>query len=156
MDIRFTDDFINFLKAVDELNTSNDKKEEDNINILKSIEDAKKKKEQEDYEAFLSNCILDGLMEYLSRLDKPDEERKNTVFKKNKVEEKCALKGKKRYIRDVEFMNDNTAYVYFADGSIIQVGNFNKDKEKAIYVALSAKLLAEKGYDINDEINRFI
>lgn len=156
MDIRLTDDFINFLKAVDELNTSNDKKEEDNINILKSIEDAKKKKEQEDYEAFLSNCILEGLMEYLSRLDKPDEARKNTVFKKNKVEEKCALKGKKRYIRDVEFMNNNTAYVYFTDGSIIQVGNFNKDKEKAIYVALSAKLLAEKGYDINDEINRFI
>ena len=156
MDIRFTDDFINFLKAVDELNTSNDKKEEDNINILKSIEDAKKKKEQEDYEAFLSNCILEGLMEYLSRLDKPDEERKNTVFKKNKVEDKCTLKGKKRYIRDVEFMNDNTAYVYFADGSIIKVSNFNKDKEKAIYAALSAKLLAEKGYDINDEINRLV
>lgn len=156
MDIRLTDDFINFLKAVDELNTSNDKKEEDNINILKSIEEAKKKKEQEDYEAFLSNCILEGLMEYLSRSDKPDEERKNTVFKKNKVEEKCALKGKKRYIRNVEFMNNNTAYVYFTDGSIIQVSNFNKDKEKAIYAALSAKLLAEKGYDINDEINRFI
>ena len=156
MDIRLTDDFINFLKAVDELNTSNDKKEEDNINILKSIEEAKKKKEQEDYEAFLSNCILEGLMEYLSRLDKPDEERKNAVFKKNKVEDKCALKGKKRYIRDVEFMNNNTAYVYFIDGSIIQVSNFNKDKEKAIYAALSAKLLAEKGYDINDEINRFI
>lgn len=156
MDIRLTDDFINFLKAVDELNTSNDKKEEDNINILKSIEEAKKKKEQEDYEAFLSNCILEGLMEYLSRLDKPDEERKNAVFKKNKVEDKCALKGKKCYIRDVEFMNNNTAYVYFIDGSIIQVSNFNKDKEKAIYAALSAKLLAEKGYDINDEINRFI
>ena len=156
MNIRFTDDFINFLKAVDELNTSNDKKKEDNINILKSVEDAKKKKEQEDYEAFLSNCILEGLMEYLSRLDKPDEERKNTVFKKNKVEEKCALKGKKRYIRNVEFINDNTAYMYFTDGSIIQVCNFNKDKEKAIYIALCAKLLAEKGYDINDEINRFI
>lgn len=157
----YQNDFINFLKAVDELKAinENDKQNKNKTNISDLMNEAKKEKKQEYYEDFISDYILKALLDILLDLEET-EERKEDVSKKNDIKDKFMSENKvkdKHYIKNVEFIyNDEIAYVYFTDGSVLEVGNFDKDREKAIYIALSAKLLAEKGYDINKELDRYI